>query len=504
MSHFNKPAQSPANTPNTTNLAAGQAFTQSVDMEIITILLTTFLNADKFYESKDETVVRLKALIAGQSYDPLFIAKAIIYARTVFGMRTITHVAAGEFAKIISGKSWARRFWERIVYRVDDMTEILAYLKETQGKTIKGKKRFPQIGALKRGFAAAFSKFSPYQLAKYRAADKDTKLVDVINFVHPMGNNVEYTGIKGVLDGTLKNEETWEAMLSAAGNDPEAKAKVWQTLLQGKKLGYLALLRNLRNIIEQAPLHLSYALEALIDPTFIGRSLIMPFQYITAYKELQNMASNSHARTALAYISKAVDVSLQNVPKFEGSTVVVLDVSGSMIEKQRDAKTKKEKLSPAEIGSLFATVVAKVNNADLMLFAEYANYVTYNILDTTLTIANSFTFTSAGTNFSSIFRALNKKYDRIIILSDMQGWLPNCGRMDAVDVMLAQFKNYRNKYQANPRIYSFDLQGYGSLQFHEDGTYLLDAGFSDKTMQLMQYLEKDKDALRTEINKIEL
>jgi hypothetical protein len=52
-------------------------------------------------------------------------------------------------------------------------------------------------------------------------------------------------------------------------------------------------------------------------------------------------------------------------------------------------------------------------------------------------------------------------------------------------------------------VYSFDLQGYGSLQFPEQNVFAL-AGFSDKVFDLMQLLETDRIALIREIEKSEL
>jgi len=95
---------------------------------------------------------------------------------------------------------------------------------------------------------------------------------------------------------------------------------------------------------------------------------------------------------------------------------------------------------------------------------------------------------------------VGRKYDRIIILSDMQAWI---GKNFGYNVPDAAFRNYKVRTGADPAIFSFDLSGYGSLQFPEKKVYCL-AGFSDKTMDIMGMLEKDKNALVNEIEKIEL
>lgn len=194
-------------------------------------------------------------------------------------------------------------------------------------------------------------------------------------------------------------------------------------------------------------------------------------------------------------ISKAIDISLGNVPVFEGDTLVVVDVSGSMTS----ATVAGSKLSVAKVAAMFGAVIAKRNNADFMVFSDDAQYYNYNPMDTTMSIAKNMNFRSGGTNFPAIFKCAKQKYDRIIILSDMQGWAGGGAVALAYDI-----QRYRAKTGAgNFRLYSFDLAGYGTLQVHENRTFLM-AGFSDKTMQIMQYLEKDAKALETEINKIEL
>jgi 60 kDa SS-A/Ro ribonucleoprotein len=188
-------------------------------------------------------------------------------------------------------------------------------------------------------------------------------------------------------------------------------------------------------------------------------------------------------REVLMSLNKAVDIAVNNVPKFDGETLVVLDVSGSMEGK------------PAQIGSLFSAVLIKSNNADFIVFSDDARYYNVNPLDSTITIANSIRFASGGTNFHSIFQTANKKYDRIIILSDMQGWI-------GYDTPVREFNYYKQTTGANPFIYSFDLQGYGSMQFPEINIFCL-AGFSEKVFDIMKLLEQDKHALINEIKKVE-
>jgi len=151
---------------------------------------------------------------------------------------------------------------------------------------------------------------------------------------------------------------------------------------------------------------------------------------------------------------------------------------------------------PAEIGSLFAAILYKSNDADLMLFDDDARYQTLNPMDSTLTLAQSIHNQNAGTNFHSIFKRADKKYSRIIILSDMQGWIGNHTPVNT-------FNEYKSRTGASPFIFSFDLQGYGDMQFPESGVACL-AGFSEKIFDIMKLVETDKQALIHKIESIEL
>lgn len=469
MSRFNTKSSG----SKTVNLAGGEAFRESSKLELVSILLTSFAK-DQFYRSGDEAILRLRSLIDAEP-DKQFVAKAAIYARTEFGMRSISHVAAAEIAWRCSGQSWVKEFLSAVIYRPDDAIEILSYFDSTYGKN----KRTNQ---LRKGIALALGKFNGYSLAKYRGEGKKIKLVDVVNFSHPKPDgNAEV--LSALMKGELKSTDTWESLLTRAGQGDGTKEQAWHSLLAENKLGYFALLRNLRNIMEQAPNDLTLALEQLQNEAAIKRSLVLPFRFMTAMKEFKGH-SNSNARKVIAAISKAVDIACSNVPKFEGETLVALDVSGSMNGQ------------PAEIGALFAAVLCKASNADLVTFDTQARFVQYNGMDSVTSIAERIPFNGGGTDFKPMFRLLQKAYKRIVILSDMQGWVAFGGPS-------GELANYETRTGARPFIFSFDLQGYGTLQLPEPRIAAL-AGFSEKTLDLMRFLEEDKSALIHKIESIQL
>lgn len=495
------------NKPNTTNLAGGNAYAQSAELELASILLTSFVE-DQYYRGASDTVKRVKELIP--KCDPKFVAQAAVYARTVFGMRSITHVLASEAARSFSGQPWAKNFYERVIYRPDDMTEIMAYHMANNGKLPK---------SMQKGFAAAFGKFDAYQLAKYRGEKKDVKLVDVVNLVHPVPTPKNEEALKALVEGTLRSTSTWESKLSESGQKAkteeeklEMKAESWRELLSEKgKLGYLALLRNLRNIMEQAPDMIDRACELLTDRNTIKRQLIMPFQFYVAYLQFSSM-SDRNARKIVEAIDDALDISVENVPKFDGDTLVVCDYSGSM---DSNKLSNMGTVSMRQIGTVMGAVLAKSNNADFMIFGSRAAYVPFNRKDSVTSIIAStdkhnrggygyygVASTSEsinvdhGTNANAIFETANKKYQRILILSDLQVWMYG-------GAPTSSLAKYKSTYKANPYIYSIDLAGHGSSMLPEKEVYAL-AGFSNNIFDVMQKLETDRNALVNSIKEVEL
>lgn len=483
MSKFNSTIKTPKTI--TENLAGGQAFKQSPEMALVSLLLTSFVN-DQFYRDGNKTLDDLKSHIKSNK-NKEFIAKSAIFARDEFGMRSITHALAGELTSEISGLEWAKSFYEKIVSRVDDMTEIMSYYLEN--KTDKKNPKFPS--SLKKGFAKAFDKFDTYQLAKYKGEKKEVKLVDVVNLVHPVPTKRNEEALSALVNGDLKNTKTWESMLTKAGQDAKSeedlaqlKSDAWKQLLESNTLGYFALLRNLRNIISQAPDCVDLACERLVDTNLISKSKVLPFRFTTAYEEINKLGKDSTTRKVLMALDQAVNNSVVNVPKFDGETLVVIDTSGSMSGK------------PSEIASLFGSMIVKVNGCDVMTFDNNARYVDYNQMDSVLTIRNSFRFAGGGTNFQDIFEKANKAYKRIIILSDMQGWV-------GFTTPTKQFNEYKKRFNCEPTVYSWDLEGYGTLQFPEKDVYGL-CGFSEKVFEVMKFIEEDKNALINRINQIQL
>ncbi len=480
-------------TPDTVNLAGGKAYTESPKLELVGLVLTSFVQ-DQYYRSAKGQLDRLAELVTlVLAQDPMFPAKAAIYARNEFGMRSISHALMGEVVKQVprlynksAGCTWLKHAVSMVIRRPDDALEILAYV----GKPIPN--------ALKKGLRLALGKFDEYQLAKYRGESTDCKMVDLFNLVHPFPVGAQTEIFKKLMEGDLKSKDTWESKLTQAGKEAktdeekaELKSQAWAELVGTGKIGYFALLRNLRNIFQQADQSTrDMALKLLNDEPRIRKSLVLPFRYLTAYKAVEEVAGT---QGALEAICSACDICLANIPKLEGRTLVVVDTSGSMEATMSDKSTAKR----VEIGFLLGAALAKAQEADFMIFASEAGYETIGPVPALFQAVAADRLIgkySHGTNFHSIFSKANRAYDRIMIFSDMQGWMQG----GAPDRGLAE---YRRLHSCNPFIYSFNLADYGTLMFPENKVFAI-AGFSEKIFGIMGLLEQDREALIHEIDKV--
>ncbi len=333
--------------------------------------------------------------------------------------------------------------------------ETVAYWLEDYGR--------PLPNALKRGVADALSGFDDYALAKYRTEGRRLKMVDLVNLVHATSPSIDR-----LMQGTLRPPDTWEVKLTQVGGDAARKADEWARLVNEQLLGYFALLRNLRNLERWAPQVLPAAYAQLTDPDAIARSKVLPFRFITAAKQVESPQSR-------AAIAEAAEIALGNLPELSGRTLVALDVSGSMEGR------------PVDIGAMFAAALFKMGKNDVLNFGDAVTWLQLNPADTLTTIAGQMPNGNQGINFNLIFEHAKAKYDRIIILSDMQAWV---GR----HAPIAEYANYRRRAEADPAVWTFDLRGYGTLQFPERNVFAL-AGFSEKVFDLMPLVETGPDGL---------
>ena len=271
--------------------------------ELRRTVMACLLWEDSFYESGVSVVDRINNLV------PQVTGKQVmdlaIEARESFKLRHVPLQLAVCMAKVPSHKPYVAETLFRIVQRPDELTEALSlYFKA--GKC-------PISNQFKKGLAQAFTKFDEYALQKYNR-DGAIKLRDVLFLVHakPL-DDAQAVLWKRLIANELKTPDTWEVDLSASKD----KTASWTRLLKEKKLGALALLKNLRNMTNSG-VDDKLVRDALIN---IKTERVLPFRFISAAK---------YAPKLEAELEVGMFKCLEGHAKLKGKTVLLVDVSGSM------------------------------------------------------------------------------------------------------------------------------------------------------------------------------
>ena len=458
--------------------------------------MSTLFGKDTFYRSSDTLVTEMKkevkAAVEMGAFD--FVANVAVHARIVMGIRTMPIVLVVEFAKALrdSKKNYdhMRKLVCDVIQRADQINDMYAYALEVFGD--KGK--VPM--AIKRGVGDAFNKFNTYHFAKY---DRDgaVKFRDVLRIVHPQAKNVEQGAIfQQIIKESLEAPYTWEVELSKNGQLPESERKtnkqLWTELVQaGKKqvpgepfkgLGYMALLRNLRNICQadvDKEVMKQDVCDVLRDPKRVAKSKQFPFAFVQASNAISEVAPQG-VKNAL---NDALELSCGNIPQFGDDVVLFVDSSGSMQGSGYLAYDEPRGWAPADQASVLAAALVKANagayNLHIIYFDSVAREVKIDPNSKILKMAQELRALSKGgsTNLAAAFqkmKQLNLTPDTLIVLSDME--VNGMGSYERPDVV---FKNNRCVKVA------VNLNGSNTTPLSQkDGWYQL-AGWSDKMFKFI-------------------
>lgn len=482
------------------NHEGAQAWSMRPELELYAAVVTATLS-DKFYEGNDERVKRIQGLI--ERVSPEFVAKLAIYAREKMYLRSIPLVLTVELAKRHQGDDLVRKLVACVIQRADEITELLACYQAANQRT--GVKKLGKLSKqLQKGLAEAFNKFDEYQFAKYNRA-AEVKLRDALFLVHPKAKDESQQALfDKIAQDSLATAYTWESELSKAGQgtfeDAEdkalAKAGTWQELIDSGRLGYMALLRNLRNLLE-APVgdaHLQKVVAQLTDPAAVRKSKQYPFRFLSAYRELQAVG---HPMTpqVLEALERAVLASVDNLAGFDERTTVFIscDVSGSMYS----TISPKSTVSMYDIGLVLGMLLqAKCARVTTSIFGDSHKVIQ---LPRGQVLSNAFTLRSmegkvgyATNGWKVIDHLVSTRtvVDKVMLFTDCQLYNTNGNATIA-----SLWKTYR-KLAPKAKLYLFDLQGYGHapLRLQEDNVFLI-AGWSDKVFEILAAIERGEDAL---------
>jgi 60 kDa SS-A/Ro ribonucleoprotein len=520
MGKYNTTVKTKTNVATT--YEGGQGYKYDSVNELISLLATGVNNT--YYESMGDREDRLSKLIdeVVKQRGVQFTAKALVYARSKMGQRSVTHFGGVALARHLSGSPIGKYIYSKynrkdevggLVYRLDDMLEMIAaYMALNPGK------RLPN--SMSRGFRTALENADTYELAKYQASSKNVSLVDAFNLLHPRPSNEKMAEVfKQLMNGELKQFNTVEDKNTKVGQEvakkvksgelskeeatevlSEAKNENFNELLKSGKIGYKALVMNLRNILKVGDGDtISLAVKHLTNVEAIRKSLIQPFELDVASEVIvsENVGNGTSRASILKALETAFELSIPNLAEvFHGETAVVFDSSGSMSSAVQLATKVNASKSAIEKASLVAATFAKGTGADVYHFADRCVSIKYNPTDSYSTLKSNFKSQQGnvgyGTSFHSILTTLNsskKRYNRVIVISDMQGH--------------DSFKH--STLDGNPYIYSVDMCGYGTTMANPKNPKVFALyGYSAEMVRVATQMEIDPKTLIKEIEAVRL
>lgn len=279
---------------------------------------------------------------------------------------------------------------------------------------------------------------------------------------------------------------TWEVEMSRDGNNKET----WERLIASGKIGYMALLRNLRNILKSNPDNLDLVLDRLGDPVAVKKSRQFPFRFLSAYKEVQEIADSRVFDT----LESAVEASIENVPKMDGTTVIAVDTSGSM----GSPVSNKSKVFCYEIGMMLGVLASKI--CERSYFYTFDTRIRKEAVSSKSAILEkvSHSYCGGGTRMSLPFEKMiadGIKADRVIIISDNECNVSAVWSGKPVQVLADEYRQFSGN---NIWVHAIDLQGYGTQQFHGAKTNII-AGWSEKVLDFIRLAEQGEGTLEKTI-----
>ena len=340
------------------------------------------------------------------------------------------------------------------------------------------------------------------------------RLRDALFLVHPTPRNEAQQALfDQLVAGTLPTPYTWETELSALGQATYATPaervaafrEKWETLIASGKLGYIALLRNLRNILE-AEVSAEAVVEVctlLADRTAVARSKQLPFRYLAAYREVK-VLQNGHVSAVLAALEDAIAHSAANLRGFgpETRVVVACDVSSSM----QTPISPRSKVLLYDVSLVLGMLLqSRCQHVTAGMFGDSWKRIS---LPRGPVLRNVDEFyrregeVGYSTNGHLVVRDLRQRrevVDKVMLFTDVQLWNSH----DDGGTLAQEWMEYRRTVAPQARLYLFDLAGHGTAPLDvraEDGVALI-AGWSDKVFSVLEALENGGSAL-TEIQSV--
>lgn len=493
-------------TPSGTTYEGAPGYARDVKGELFLLGVANMVAEDTFYEGASERDARFRSLvIQAAAEDPQWTTDFLRWLRADGNMRSAPIVAAAEIAHIQPKGIRPRPIVDAVLQRADEPGEIVAYYMSRYGRAL------PK--PLKRGVADAVQRlYNERSLLKYDTSSASVRFGDVLDLVHPSPDPAKrWQGdlfkhaldrrhgrdnpIPDSLHTLIENEWatrsltedpqaflrvvnarlaafTWENVLSLLGNRID-KRVLWEAVIPS--MGYMALLRNLRNF-DEAGVSDEVAERIgvkLADPDEVARSRQFPFRFLAAYNAAPSLRWG-HA------LEKALGLSLANVPALKGSTLILVDRSGSMFH---DGISKRSGLSRADAAAVFGSALAlRAEHPRLVQFGTSHEQVRFTRATSLLKLLGKFG-SMGGTQTAEAVRGNYHGHDRVVIVTDEQAWGGYYGG-DPTDVV-----------PPHVPVYTWNLAGYryGHGPSGADNRHTF-GGLTDAAFRMIPLLEAGRNA----------
>lgn len=486
VAKFNKTI---SKSTKTVNAEGGVAYQPTMKLELMLRTMSFLMSGDSFYEKEKDVSDRIANLVKLVSKeDPWFVLQLAAYARNYMHLRTVPVYLLVEYAKAGTKTKGAYKYVPFILKRADEPAEAIAYYLKSSGT-----RKVPAM--LKKGISLALNRWDEYQFGKYNREGEVT-LKDVVFITHPKPASQENQVLfDKIVDGTLKTPETWEVEISKNGSTKEA----WESIIP--KMGYMALLRNLRNFVQKKVDPKIY-IPIIENPTAVKNAQQFPYRFYSAYKELQAASAPTKVLDA---VNTAMELSVKNVPRIPGRTAIFSDNSGSMT---MAGPSQKSTVRNIEIAALFGAISLHVcDEAFVGVFGQTFAPVPLSKKSTILDNMEKIRNKNVGhsTNAWLALKWLRETHtvaDRIFVFSDTQCYnsYGNFGMDGSVhlrgETLASELTKYRRDVNPECRMYSFDLAQYGLLQFPEhDPLTCPIGGYSDTIFSFVPMFEESRETM---------
>jgi len=492
------------------------------------------------------------AIEVAQSKEPRDLLALANWARTELHIRTTPQVMLSIAAAVKETRKFVRTYCTKIIQRADELRDVFAFHRYFFGGL---------PASLKRGLGDAFASFKEYDFLKYDA-DTAPRFRDVLLMIDRAKDwPVTKPVFEYLVNGKVIDEEatpliaarkklaakekfdseaielaqaaqvTWEVLLSQFGKG-EDKKKLWEYLVTNKRLGYMAMLRNLRNMLEAKVSSevVDKIAERLSDKEQVAKSRQLPFRFFSAYRVIGGDSIPVYAHwvgrrgrkaakvkeadvgPVLDAIDQALKHSADALPQFPGTTAIFADNSGSM----GSPVSAKSTITLADAANLLCalsqfccarSVVGAFGTDVAIVRLSKAARIIDNMMK--VHIANTKGMSTNGYKVVQRLRKDNIKVDRVILLSDMQLWNDGSAEYDSYahwNQEAYQFAPEWKKYlsSVNPKavLHCVDLAGQGkAVTPAKEKNVNIVSGFSEKILSRLAEFEgigtKDEKPLPT-------